>query len=463
MRTRLRVTGLVVSLASVLAGLALGNALGAQTGPRLTVVPASGRAGQAVVVRGYGFRPRASGFVVFGGRRVASFRAGARGGFRVGLVVPAGAHGRLRIIASRSVRTQRGSWRRLGLAGTRFQVLAPRTGGGAGGLTPRGAVPGSVAPGPAAGAGGATGGSTGAGSGAGGSTAGGTTGAPSGGSTSGGATGGGSTGGGSTGGGSTGGGSTGGGSTGGGSTGGGSTGGGSTGAKWAPPEHLTWYWQLQGTVNNSEPVAAYDIDGFDNTSIEVAALHAKSIHVICYIDVGTYEPGRPDTSSFPAGAIGAEVQGWPGERWLDVRQLSVLEPIMAKRFEMCKEKGFDAVEPDNMDGYENSPGFPITAAQQATYDEWVATEAHSLGMAVLQKNDGGQTSELEPYFDGALTEECNVYGECSSFASYLTAGKPVLNAEYGSSNAFCAADNAAGIMGARFDLELAGKTFEPCW
>jgi len=48
--------------------------------------------------------------------------------------------------------------------------------------------------------------------------------------------------------------------------------------------------------------------------------------------------------------------------------------------------------------------------------------------------------------------------------SYLTAGKPVLNAEYGlSTSAFCAADNAAGIMGARYDLNLTGATFEPCW
>ncbi len=40
----------------------------------------------------------------------------------------------------------------------------------------------------------------------------------------------------------------------------------------------------------------------------------------------------------------------------------------------------------------------------------------------------------------------------------------MLNAEYSlATSAFCAADNAAGIMGARYDLELDGKTFEPCW
>jgi hypothetical protein len=254
-----------------------------------------------------------------------------------------------------------------------------------------------------------------------------------------------------------------GGSTGGsgGSTEGGS--GGSTGGQWVMPQHLTWYWQIQGAVNNSEPVAAYDIDGFENTAAEVATLHAKNIHVICYMDVGTSEDYRPDYSSFPASVQGSS-NGWPGEKWLDIRQLSVLEPIMIKRFEMCKEKGFDAVEPDNMDGYENSTGFPITAAEQLTYDEWVANEVHSLGMAVLQKNDGEQTASLEPYFDGALDEQCNQYSECSNFDDYLKAGKPVLNAEYSlATSQFCSADNTAGIMGARYDLELDGKTFEPCW
>jgi hypothetical protein len=238
--------------------------------------------------------------------------------------------------------------------------------------------------------------------------------------------------------------------------------GGTGGSRWIPPQHLTWYWQLQGTISNSEPVAAYDIDGFDNTAAEVAALHAAGKHVICYIDVGTAENFRSDFSSFPASVQG-DTNGWPGEKWLDIRALSTLEPIMTKRFQMCKEKGFDAVEPDNMDGFENKSGFPLTAAQQLTYNEWVADEVHSLGMAVLQKNDGEQTKELEPYFDGALDEQCNQYKECSSFQPYLAAGKPVLNAEYSlSTSSFCAADDAAGIMGVRYDLELDGKTFEPC-
>jgi hypothetical protein len=386
------ISGLAAMFACLgLCGLIAGaGRAAAQPSPHLALSPLSGPPGTPVSLRGSGFRPYARGVVLFGGHRVASFRASGRGRLLVSFVVPAGASGRIRLLVERLARGRRGSLHRLRWARARFQV----TGGGSGGSGGSGATPGLARPdGP--GGGGA---------------------------------------------------------------------GGSPAAHWTPPQHLTWYWQLQGAINNDEPVAAYDIDGFENSAGEVSALHSQGKHVICYVDVGTYEPDRPDSSVFPSSVLGSGVEGWPGERWLDVRQLASLEPIMAARFQMCRAKGFDAVEPDNMDGYENKSGFPITAAQQLAYDGWVAGEVHSLGMAVFQKNDGEQTGALEPYFDGALDEQCNQYSECANFSAYLTAGKPVLNAEYSlSTSSFCSADNAAGIMGARFSLELDGSTFEPCW
>ncbi len=216
-------------------------------------------------------------------------------------------------------------------------------------------------------------------------------------------------------------------------------------------------------MNTTVPAAVYDVDGFETTAATVAALHQQGKHVVCYIDVGTAEKFRPDYDEFPKSVLGRS-NGWPGERWLDIRQLSVIEPIMTARFRMCAEKGFDAVEPDNMEAFSNKSGFPITAAEQLTYDHWVANEVHSLGMAVLQKNDAEQTPEQEPWFDGALSEQCNQYSECAEFEPYLKAGKPVFNAEYKlKASRFCAADEAAGIVGAHFNLALNGKVFEPCW
>jgi hypothetical protein len=233
---------------------------------------------------------------------------------------------------------------------------------------------------------------------------------------------------------------------------------------WTPPQHLTWYWQLQGRIDDDVKAAAYDVDGFGTSARQVARLHALGHHVICYIDVGTWENWRPDAHRFPRRLLG-RADGWPGERWLDIRALHTLEPIMTARFRMCARKGFDALEPDNIAVAWQHSGFPITGAEQLRYARWVAAEAHRLGLAVFQKNDPGQSRALQPDFDGALVEQCNQYAECGAYRPYLRAGKPVLNAEYRQRlyPHFCAVDERAGIMGALYNLALNGRRFEPCW
>jgi hypothetical protein len=234
-------------------------------------------------------------------------------------------------------------------------------------------------------------------------------------------------------------------------------------ARWKPSQHLTWYWQLTGRLDLTHDVAAYDVDGFETSAATVRALHAAGRHVICYVDAGTWESFRPDAKRFPKSILGRG-NGWPGERWLDIRRLSILQPIMTARMRMCARKRFDAVEPDNIDAYSNRSGFPLTAGEQLAYDRWLAHEAHALGLAVFEKNDPEQAARLEPYFDGVLDEQCNQYSECRSFQPYIDAGKPVLNAEYDlSTTDFCAADNRDGIMGALYGIDLNGSKFDPCW
>lgn len=236
-----------------------------------------------------------------------------------------------------------------------------------------------------------------------------------------------------------------------------------TAPRWHPPAQLTWYWQLQGRINNAHQAAAYDVDGFDTSAAEVTRLHRLGRQVICYIDVGTWEKWRPDAGQFPASVRGRP-NGWPGELWLDIRQ-PIVRRLMARRFQQqCRGKGFDALEPDNIDEYQTRSGFPITAGEQLAFNEWVARQAHALGLAVLQKNDPDQATRLEPYFDGVLAEQCNQYSECASFRRYLRAGKPVLDAEYNRpASSFCARDRALGIMAARYNLALDGRRYDPCW
>lgn len=241
------------------------------------------------------------------------------------------------------------------------------------------------------------------------------------------------------------------------------------GSWWKPAadKSISWHWVIGNTpAKPFKQVQVYDIDGFDNSAATVKDMHSQGIKVICYIDVGTYEPGRTDGSLIPSSAIGKGVSGWPGEKWLNIADINGLKPMVVSRMKMCADKGFDAIEPDNIDGYTNNTGFPLTAGDQLAYNKFLAETAHSLGLSIGLKNDVDQLSQLAPYFDWALNEECNKYKECGGYSAFTKLNKAVFNAEYTSDGQttakFCAADAAAHINGVLFDLDLTGKTYQPC-
>ena len=156
----------------------------------------------------------------------------------------------------------------------------------------------------------------------------------------------------------------------------------------------TWDLQLSGAVDTSVDAAVYDIDGSDNSGAVVAALHAAGRRAVCYVDAGSWEDWRADAGRFPASVRGNALDGWPGERWLDIRRIDTLKPLMADRFDTCKAKGFDGVDPDNVDGYNNSTGFPLSAADQIAYNKMLAGLAHDRGLAIGLKNDLDQVAAL---------------------------------------------------------------------
>ena len=64
--------------------------------------------------------------------------------------------------------------------------------------------------------------------------------------------------------------------------------------------------------------------------------------------------------------LGKQYEGFPEERWLDIRRIDLLAPILRARIDACRAKGFDGVDPDNLNGFENDTGFPLTATDQLT-------------------------------------------------------------------------------------------------
>jgi endo-alpha-1,4-polygalactosaminidase (GH114 family) len=214
---------------------------------------------------------------------------------------------------------------------------------------------------------------------------------------------------------------------------------------WHPKPGTTWYWQLQNFDNTSIDAEVYDIDLFENKEKQVEELHGKGRKVICYINVGAYEAWREDNSKFTTDGeepnsdnsnldtkiVGKSYKGWPGEYWLNIREEKVRN-IMKERFEQCKQKGFDGIEPDNIDSYKppQKTGFNITKKDQIDYDKWLVKTAHELGLSIGLKNDPDNVKDLVDAFDWALTEECFAQKGSEKMKPFIDKGKAVFAAEY---------------------------------
>ena len=229
---------------------------------------------------------------------------------------------------------------------------------------------------------------------------------------------------------------------------------------WHPALDTSWQWQLSGTLDLSLGVQMYDVDMFETSPATVQQIQDDGDAAVCYIDAGTWENFRPDAGQFPKSVLGKR-NGWPGERWLDIRSKAI-RPIMAARMDQCAQKGFNGVEFDNVDGYANNTGFKITSVDQLKYDVWLANQAHLRQLSVALKNDVGQVKRLLPYFDFSVDEQCFQYKECGKLSPFISAGKPVFEVEYNlTADQFCSQANALNFNSLVKQLDL-GVYREAC-
>ncbi len=258
-------------------------------------------------------------------------------------------------------------------------------------------------------------------------------------------------------------------------------------ARWRPPPRNAYFqYQLQASsapsrtggiatgicakaVGGSRCVrpSIFDIDlygpdGKTPNRLAVRAITSAGGYTICYVDAGTYESWRPDARRFARDLLG-RANGWPGERWLDVRHATILLAIMAPRIAACAAAGFRAVEFDNVDGYANDTGFKITSVDQLRYNRALARLAHRYGLAAGLKNDYGQVAALEGIFDFAIDEQCLDYRECTLLEAFVHARKAVYDVEYGPVSArACAVARALGVNVIEKSRALRAQPWLPC-
>lgn len=232
---------------------------------------------------------------------------------------------------------------------------------------------------------------------------------------------------------------------------------------WQPTVGITWQWQLSGTLDTSYDVDMYDIDLFDTSTDTIEGLKSRGVIVICYFSAGSYENWRPDAAQFPAHILGKKLDGWAGERWLNIAEIAALSNVMIGRLDLAVEKGCDGVEPDNVDGYTNKTGFKLTYDNQIRYNVWLSEQAHMRGLSIGLKNNLDQVNDLLPFYDWALNEQCFQYDECDLLLPFITAGKAVFGVEYElNPTAYCETANAYGFSWLSKTYDLANEAPNAC-
>ncbi len=205
-----------------------------------------------------------------------------------------------------------------------------------------------------------------------------------------------------------------------------------------PKANSTFDWNLQDVDENSsfaEDIDIVDVDAFNTSKETIEALHKRGKKVIAYLSVGSWEVYRPDKDTFPQELLGTKYPGWEEERLLNIKRLDLLAPIMIKRFDMIKSKGFDGIEPDNIDVYTwdsdtNYTGFALTLEDAKHYVDWLIDEAHKRGLSIGQKNAQELSQEYANKFDWALSENAFTLGEEEGMHAYSILGKAVFATEY---------------------------------
>ena len=201
-------------------------------------------------------------------------------------------------------------------------------------------------------------------------------------------------------------------------------------AGWRPSPRDLFDIQLTAPFQTARKADAIAMGGVETSPTRLQELQSRGVRLICVINAGIWENWRPDSGAFDRRLIGNTVSGWAGERWLDIRALPALQPILARRLDLCRDKGFDGVLLRNLDGYQNSSGFPLSAKDQLAFNQWLAAESRSRGLAAGMMNSGDLVPELVDNFDYAVSDTCLEHATCGDFLPFRRADKAVFLIEY---------------------------------
>jgi hypothetical protein len=229
-----------------------------------------------------------------------------------------------------------------------------------------------------------------------------------------------------------------------------------------PPVAGVFDYQIGGAYRPARDVRIVDRDH--------AAHPAPGRYNICYVNAFQTQPEQHrfwfrDHRPLLLRVHGRFVEdpGWPGEYVLDTstpRKRHGIARIVGRWMGGCARKGFDAVEPDNLDSWTRGGVHgALTRADNVAEARLLVARAHADGLAIAQKNTV-QLARQGPRigFDFAIAEECSRYHEC---AGYLHGyGRHVIEIEY-TDNPIAAYRRACRLRGGEISIILRDRDVTP--
>ena len=187
--------------------------------------------------------------------------------------------------------------------------------------------------------------------------------------------------------------------------------------------------QYTGEIDWDIDAEYFNVDMFDTPKERVEYLQSRGVKVIAYFS-SQYEHWRPDAKDWPEELLGENLDGWEGERWVDINNSSYWA-LMKNRIKMAKEKGFDVIDLDNIDQdlFKGKTGFDITRSDIIRFVEAFAIECHNHSIRYFQKNGLNMIETLSPLVDGYVNEQCIEYNEWHWYDK-VKLNKPVFCIEY---------------------------------
>lgn len=224
-----------------------------------------------------------------------------------------------------------------------------------------------------------------------------------------------------------------------------------------PPVDGQFDYQIGGDYEPPAGVTVVSRDWFQGVP-----LVGDDTYSICYVNAFQTQDDddgvdRPDErSSWPSELVLVELgddPNWGGEYLVDLSTVANRAAALAHvqpMVDTCADKGFAAVEFDNLDSWTRFDDtdlegqVPFGQDEAVDYAELLTDYAHDAGLAVGQKNTpqlGAEISREVIGFDFAIAEECGFYDECASYTDVF--GANVLVIEY-TDEGFAAACDLVG-------------------